>query len=146
MTVLPEYPCIHPSKGRSQNRKPWGKEWFNTCGLSFRFLDCSPLQSFYLNLSPLCIASLTLHSLNCLFFSSTWREKEEYIFFLLYYLNIHWECGRRFCSNWSTILSLPATLLIGSSINLTFHSVSLDRLFLCICCQASSLSSSPSFF
>lgn len=107
MTVLPEYSCCHPPKDRSQNRMPWTKEWFNTCGHSFRFLDRSPLQSFCLDLSLSSVSLLSPSTLLIVFFPHLHEEKSKNFFFLLYYLNIRWECGRTFCSNQSTIL-LPA--------------------------------------
>lgn len=130
MTELPEYPCSHPSKSRSQNRMPEVNSCSIPLAMACKFLFAPYCNhSLYLHLSPFCLSSSYL-SLFLSRMKETQRKIEASIIFLLYYLNIHWECGRgpllrlkvqSFC--------LPATLLIGSSVNLTFHllqSVSLD--------------------
>lgn len=100
MTELPEYPCSHPSKSRSQNRMPEVNSGSIALARACKFLFArSCYHSLYFNLT---LSFLSLYSPPSPFYLSlflsymkeTQRNIEVSIIFLLYYLNIHWECGR----------------------------------------------------
>lgn len=135
MTELPEYPCSHPSKSRSQNRMPEVNSGSIALARACKFLfACSCYHFLYFNLtlsflslysppSPFYLSLPLIHERN----TKEHRSKYNISAILFKHPLRMWQGAaaqikvQSFC--------LPAALLIGSSINLTFHllpSVSLD--------------------